>query len=82
MGSGATSQVWHDRRKEAAMIHLDLNRHDAETLKAALESYLSDLRMEIAGTDSMDFRDSLKGTKATLRKIANELASQAEVVPR
>lgn len=64
------------------MIRLDLNRHDAETLRVALESYLSDLRMEIAGTDSMDFRESLKGTKATLRKIANELASQAEPSPR
>lgn len=59
------------------MIHLDLDRHDAEALRAALESYLADLRMEIAGTDSMDFRENLKGTKATLRKIANELASQA-----
>jgi hypothetical protein len=64
------------------MIHLDLTWHDAEALRAALESYLSDLRMEIAGTDSMDFRESLKGTKATLRKIADELASQAESSPK
>jgi predicted RNA binding protein with dsRBD fold (UPF0201 family) len=64
------------------MVRLDLNRRDAETLRAALESYLSDLRMEIADTDSMDFRESLKGTKATLRKIAEKLASQAEDSPR
>jgi hypothetical protein len=58
------------------MIHLELDPRDAEALKAALESYLGDLRMEIANTDAMDFRESLKGTKATLRRIVNELASQ------
>ena len=58
------------------MIHLDLTADEASILKAALESYLGDLRMEIAGTDSMDFRESLKKTKAILRRIADQLASE------
>jgi hypothetical protein len=55
------------------MVHLELSPAEAEVLRTALESYLSDLRMEIADTDSKDFRDRLKSRKATLRKIANEL---------
>ena len=58
------------------MIHLALAPDEASILRAALESYLGDLRMEIAGTDSMDFRESLKRTKAILRRIADELASE------
>ena len=40
----------------------------------ALESYLSDLRMEIADTDSYDFRQGLKRRKATLLKVLDALA--------
>ncbi|MCG6955489.1 MAG: hypothetical protein LJF04_05800 [Gemmatimonadetes bacterium] len=61
------------------MIQLDLTPDEAEILKDALESYLADLRMEIAGTDSMDFRETLKDTKATLRKIVEALESQGAV---
>ncbi len=60
------------------MIHLELTQQDAAALKAALESYLGDLRMEIADTDSMDFRESLKGTKASLRRIVDALERNAE----
>jgi hypothetical protein len=66
-------------RKEGTMIQLDLTPDEAEILKTALESYLGDLRMEIAGTDSMDFRETLKDTKATLKKIVEALESQSAV---
>ena len=56
------------------MVHLELTPNDAEVLRFTLESYLSDLRMEIANTDLMDFRERLKDRKAILRRIANELA--------
>jgi hypothetical protein len=56
-------------RKEGAMVHIDLQPAEAEVLKMVLESYLSDLRMEIADTDSMDFRDKLKARKMVLRKV-------------
>lgn len=51
------------------MVHLKLEPTEAEVLRMVLESYLSDLRMEIADTDSMDFREKLKARKAVLRKI-------------
>ena len=51
------------------MVHLELEPHDAEVLRLALESYLSDLRMEIANTDSLDYREELKARKAVLRRV-------------
>jgi hypothetical protein len=51
------------------MVRIELQPTEAEVLKMVLESYLSDLRMEIADTDSMDFRDKLKARKVILRKV-------------
>ena len=50
------------------MIELDLTREEREVLLEILEADLSDLRMEIADTDSLDFRDMLKGRKASWRR--------------
>ncbi|MCX8048312.1 MAG: hypothetical protein N3A55_01455 [Methylohalobius sp.] len=50
------------------MIQLDLNDAEKTYLIEALESYLSDLRYEIADTDSQDFREHLKEKKAALEK--------------
>lgn len=49
------------------MIRLDLNEEEREILVMVLESYLSDLRMEIADTDRMDFREMLKKRKAVIQ---------------
>jgi hypothetical protein len=51
------------------MVRIELQPTEAEVLKMVLESYLSDLRMEIADTDSMDFRNKLKARKVILRKV-------------
>jgi hypothetical protein len=51
------------------MVHIDLDAAEAQILKTVLESYLSELRMEIADTDSMDFREQLKARKMVLRKV-------------
>ncbi len=51
------------------MVRIELQPTEAEVLKMVLESYLSDLRMEIADTDSKDFRDKLKARKMILRKV-------------
>ena len=51
------------------MVRIELDPTEAQILKMVLESYLSDLRMEIADTDSMDFRDQLKARKEVLRKV-------------
>lgn len=55
------------------MIELDLTREEREVLLETLQNDLSDLRMEIADTDSLDFRNMLKGRKAVLSKVIEAL---------
>ncbi|MFQ5454269.1 MAG: hypothetical protein ACE5D6_08800 [Candidatus Zixiibacteriota bacterium] len=55
------------------MINLDLTKEENDILERILESYLSDLRMEIADTDSMNFRESLKKRKDVLKKALEPL---------
>jgi hypothetical protein len=55
------------------MIQLDLTTEEQQILAEVLESYLSDLRYEIANTDSQDFRDKLKHRKEVLQKALKEL---------
>lgn len=55
------------------MIQLELNDSEKQTLIEVLESYLSDLRYEIADTDSMDYREQLKSKKAVLEKTVAAL---------
>lgn len=56
------------------MVQLDLSREEVEVLVEVLETALSDLRMEIANTDSKDFRDMLKGRKAAIEKAIEGLS--------
>jgi hypothetical protein len=46
----------------------------AFVLRRVLEDYVSDLRMEIANTDSQDFRDDLKDREALLKGILERLS--------
>jgi hypothetical protein len=55
------------------MIQLDINPQEQKILKEVLESYLSDLRMEIADTDSQDYREKLKHRKDVLNKVVKVL---------
>lgn len=55
------------------MIQLDITVEEKEILMEVLESYLSDLRMEIADTDNKDFREELKTRKAALKKVLDVL---------
>jgi hypothetical protein len=55
------------------MPHLDIEPKEAEVLKEVLEFYLSDLRMEIADTDRLEFRNELKDQKALLERISKRL---------
>jgi hypothetical protein len=57
------------------MVQLELNPTEAEVLKMVLENYLSDLRMEIAGTDSMDYREGLKARKMVLKKVVSQISA-------
>ncbi len=55
------------------MIQLDLGDEERQILLEVLETALSDLRMEIADTDSMDFREMLKGRKEVIKKAIGAL---------
>jgi hypothetical protein len=55
------------------MIQIELTTEEAEVLLESLESYFSDLRMEIAGTESMVFRELLKKKEAFLLRLIQQL---------
>ncbi len=55
------------------MVQLELSGEETSILVEVLESAYSDLRMEIADTDSKDFRDMLKGRKAVIAKALTAL---------
>ncbi len=63
------------------MVHLDLNEEDVKTMIGILESYLSDLRMEIADTDRLEFRDMLRDRKEVIGRVLETLR-QAEFIAR
>jgi hypothetical protein len=56
---------------------IELTAEEAATLSRVLSSYLSDLRMEVAGTDRMDFREALKEEEAFLKKLLVQLEPEA-----
>jgi len=51
------------------MPRIELDEHEATVLAQILEDFVSEVRMEIANTDSQEFRDDLKERE----KIAKEL---------
>jgi hypothetical protein len=55
------------------MFQLDLTAEETIMLAEVLENTHSDLRMEIADTDSKDYRDMLKRRKAVIAKVLLEL---------
>jgi hypothetical protein len=52
---------------------INLDNDEAATLRDVLQDYISDLRMEIAGTDAMDFREELKAREAVLKRLLAQL---------
>ncbi|MFQ5342901.1 MAG: hypothetical protein ACE5F6_15285 [Anaerolineae bacterium] len=63
------------------MIHIELTREEAQTLHRILQSDLSDLRMEIAGTEQKDFREFLKAREVFLKELLRQLEQQLERQP-
>jgi hypothetical protein len=56
---------------------MDLTPDEVAVLEEALASEVSDLRMEVAGTDAMEFREELKRKEALLRSILERLRALA-----
>ena len=59
--------------KEDNMPNLELTPDEALLLKEILQSYLGDLRMEIAGTDLQSFRDKLRNNEELIKRIIDHL---------
>ena len=57
------------------MAKLILTGKEEFMLKGILESYLSDLRMEVADTDRKEYRDELKEEEAFLKELIAKLSS-------
>jgi hypothetical protein len=55
------------------MVRIELAPEEAQELRFILETYLSDLRMEIRDTDSRDFRAQLKRREEFLKKVLQQL---------
>jgi hypothetical protein len=55
------------------VAQITMTQAEAAALREILSSYLSDLRMEIADTDSMQFREGLKRREALLKKLLEQL---------
>jgi hypothetical protein len=59
------------------MVQLTLTEKDAARLRKVLETYVSDLRMEIRDTDAHDFREGLKQEEAAINVWIEQLRTQA-----
>lgn len=55
------------------MIPLDLTPEEQRILVEVLSSDISDLGMEISNTDSLDYRQVLKGRREALAKVLHAL---------
>ena len=51
------------------MPKLELTDDEARLLKEILQSYLGDLRMEIADTDLQSFRNKLRSNEELIKRI-------------
>ncbi len=55
------------------MSSLELNHEQQDILKEYLERVLSDLSVEIAGTDRKQYRDEIKAERRLLQEIMEQL---------
>ena len=60
----------------SSMIHLDLKETEAAALVKVLDYYVSELRMEVAGTEQKDVRDALKSEEDALKSVLQALKTR------
>jgi hypothetical protein len=60
---------------EVIMVHVELNisKEETEEIISILSDCISDLKMEISDTDTMDFRIRLKSKKMLIQKFIESL---------
>ena len=57
-------------------LELNLSEDDLKRVIDALERYVSDMSMEIADTDSMDFREELKNQRTSIQRVIDLLKAK------
>ena len=60
------------------MAQVNLSAEESDMLRQVLGTYLSDLRMEIADTEQMDFRENLKRQETFLKRLLEQLAADMQ----
>ena len=63
------------------MLSLTINAEERELLEDILRGAISDLRMEIADTDSYDFRMQLHRREDLLKQLVARLAADPQSQP-
>jgi len=76
--------VTAEKKMDARMVDLAMTPEDAEEVRLVLESFLVDLRTEIAHTDRYEFRETLKARRAVLQGVFRRLSATpvAATTPR
>lgn len=57
------------------MASLEFSQQEIDMINKIVKSYLSELRMEIAGTDQSSFKNELRKEKEHLNKLIEKLDS-------
>lgn len=65
----------------SAMIQLNLNEEERQTLLYMLENCISNLKEEIHETDRADYKEMLKHRKEVLRKLWLAMQPESELPP-
>ena len=60
------------------MVQLEITEDERQILLQVLEACISDLRVEIAGTDNINFKDMLKQRKEIMLKLQRALVSDEQ----
>jgi len=60
------------------MVQLEITEDERQILLQVLEACISDLRVEIAGTDNINFKDMLKQRKEIMLKLQRALVSDGQ----
>jgi hypothetical protein len=56
-----------------SMPRIELEEHEATVLARILEDFVSETRMEVANTDSQEFRDDLKEREKIAKNLLDKL---------
>lgn len=62
-------------------LYIPIEEEDIFHLRIVLDSYLSDLRMEISSTDRVEYRRMLRNREAALERTLSRLAPAEEQTP-